>query len=53
LPAVKEAPTEYDSMTDDEIKEHLKALTGMTPRGNPSRRTLIRMAQEQKGNVAA
>jgi hypothetical protein len=53
LPATPEAPTEYDSMTDDEIKEHLKSLTGMTPRGNPSRKTLIRMAQEQKGNVAA
>jgi hypothetical protein len=53
LPAVKDAPSEYDGMTDDEIKEHIKALTGVTPRGNPSRRTLIRMAQEQKGNVAA
>jgi hypothetical protein len=52
-PATKEQPTEYDSMTDDEIKEHIRSLTGMTPRGNPSRKTLIRMAQEQKGNVAA
>jgi len=52
-PVAHEPPTEYDAMSDDEIKEHIKALTGMTPRGNPSRRTLIRMAQEQKGNVAA
>ena len=52
-PAAHEQPTEYDSMSDDEIKEHIKALTGVTPRGNPSRKTLIRMAQEQKGNVAA
>jgi hypothetical protein len=52
-PAYKEPPSEFDGMTDEQIKEHIKALTGTTPRGNPSRRTLIRMAQEQKGNVAA
>jgi hypothetical protein len=53
LPALKEQPSEYDGMTDDQIKEHIKAITGAMPKGNPSRRTLIRMAQEQKGNVAA
>ena len=52
-PAVKEQPSEFDGMSDEQIKDHIKSLTGVTPKGNPSRRTLIRMAEEQKGNVAA
>ena len=49
----EQEPSEFEGMTDDEIKEHIKSLTGVTPRGNPSRRTLIRMARDQKSNVAA
>jgi len=52
-PAVRPVPTEYDGMTDEQLRAHIKALTGVAPKGNPSRTTLIRMAQEQKGNVAA
>jgi len=53
MPKVNEPPTEFDGMTDSEIREHIKSVTGVAPKGNPSRRTLIRMAQDQKGNVAA
>ena len=50
---IKPPPSEFDSMTDEQLREHIKSLTGVAPKGNPSRKTLIRMAQEQKGNVAA
>ena len=46
-------PSEYDNMSDAQLREHIRSLTGVSPKGNPSRKTLIRMAQEQKGNVAA
>ena len=46
-------PSEFDGMSDAQLKEHVRSLTGVSPKGNPSRKTLIRMAQEQKGNVAA
>lgn len=46
-------PTEYDGMSDDQLRAHVKALTGVDPKGNLPRKTLIRMAQEQKDNVAA
>jgi hypothetical protein len=49
----KEPPSEYDGMSDTQLREHIKALTGVAPKGHPNRRTLIRMAQEQKDNVAA
>ena len=49
----KPQPTEYDNMSDAQLREHIRSLTGISPKGNPSRKTLIRMAQEQKGNVAA
>jgi hypothetical protein len=53
ITTLKEPPSEFDGMSDEQIKDHIKSLTGVTPKGNPSRRTLIRMAEEQKGNVAA
>lgn len=34
------------SMQDEEIKAYIKETTGQAPRGQPSRDTLIRMAQE-------
>jgi hypothetical protein len=49
----KQPVSEFDSMTDEQLRAHIKALTGAAPKGNPARRTLIRMAQEQKTNVAA
>ena len=51
--ADKPPPSEYDNMSDAQLREHVRSLTGVSPKGNPSRKTLIRMAQEQKGNVAA
>jgi hypothetical protein len=51
--APKDTPSEFDNMTDEQLRAHIKALTGAAPKGNPARRTLIRMAQEQKENVAA
>ena len=53
LSAAKPAATEYDGMSDDQLRAHVKALTGVDPKGNLPRKTLIRMAQEQKDNVAA
>ena len=52
-PRVPEPPNEFDDMTDEQLRAHIKALTGVAPKGNPPRRTLVRMAQEQKVNVAA
>lgn len=51
--AVDEEPAEFVNMTDTQLRDHIKALTGIAPKGHPSRKTLIRMAQEQKENVAA
>ena len=44
---------EFDSMSDDQLRAHIKSLSGVEPKGNLPRKTLIRMAQEQKENVAA
>jgi hypothetical protein len=49
----KPPPSEFDGMSDAQLREHIRSLTGVAPKGNPSRKTLIRMAQEQKSNVAA
>ena len=52
--AIKPAPvSEFDSMSDDQLRTHIQSLSGVEPKGNLPRKTLIRMAQEQKGNVAA
>ena len=51
--AVDEEPAEFAHMTDTQLRDHIKALTGVAPKGHPSRKTLIRMASEQKDNVAA
>lgn len=51
--AREKAEAEYDNMSDDQLRDHVKALTGVDVKGNVPRKTLIRMAQEQKHNVAA
>jgi len=45
--------TEFDTMSDEQLRAHIQSLSGVEPKGNLPRKTLIRMAQEQKGNVAA
>jgi hypothetical protein len=45
-------PTGYDGMSDDQLREHLRSTTGIDPKGNLPRKTLIRMAQEQKEAAA-
>jgi len=52
IPKEKETPSEFDGMSDVQLREHVRSLTGVAPKGNPSRKTLIRMAQDQKGTVA-
>lgn len=52
-PAAPAQVSEFDGMTTDQIREHVRSLTGVEPKGNLPRKTLIRMAQDQKGNVAA
>ena len=48
------APTqEFDGMSNDQLREHIASITGVAPKGNLPRRTLLRMAMDQKGNVAA
>jgi hypothetical protein len=49
----KPQPSEFDNMSDAQLREHVRSLTGVSPKGNPSRKTLIRMAQDAKGSVAA
>lgn len=36
----------YESMTDEQLKEHIKTRTGARPKGNPSTATLVAMAHE-------
>jgi hypothetical protein len=45
--------TEFDGMSDEQLRTHIKTLTGTELKGNLPRKTLIRMAQEHKENVAA
>jgi hypothetical protein len=53
-PKDKPAPaSEFDSMSDDQLRAHIKSLSGVDPKGNVPRKTLIRMAQEQQDNKAA
>ena len=49
----KAPPSSFDGMTDEQLRSHIKTLTGVEPKGNLPRKTLLRMAQEQKENVAA
>ena len=51
--ADKPPPSEFDGMSDAQLREHVRSLTGVSPKGNPSRKTLIRMAQDEKVSVAA
>lgn len=44
---------EFDGMSDAQLRDHIQALTGVAPKGNLPRKTLLRMAMDQKGNVAA
>src|SRR5262245_6189253 len=44
---------EYEGMTDDQLRAHVKSLTGVEPKGNIPRKTLIRMAEDQKQSKAA
>jgi hypothetical protein len=44
---------EYEHMTDDQLRDHVQSLTGIAPKGNLPRKTLIRMAQEHKVTEAA
>jgi hypothetical protein len=52
-PSDKTSVNEFDGMSDDQLRAHIKSLSGVEPKGNLPRKTLIRMAQEQKENVAA
>ncbi|MBS1082336.1 hypothetical protein [Gluconobacter kondonii] len=46
--AVDEAieASEFAALSDEQIKSYIRERTGTTPRGNPSRETLLRMAAE-------
>ena len=56
LEAAKKAgsskPT-FDDMTDDQLRAHIKSITGIEPKGNLPRKTLIRMIEEQREVQAA
>lgn len=45
----KSEPSEFDAFEVDDIKAWIKEATGNAPRGNPSKETLVRMAEEIKG----
>ena len=42
-----------DGMSDDQLRAHIKSITGVEPRGNLPRKTLIRMIEEQREVQAA
>lgn len=43
---VQEADDAFASLSDDDIKQEIAALTGSRPRGNPARETLVRSLKE-------
>lgn len=45
--------SDYDEMDKDELKAMIKDLSGETPKGNPSRATLIKQLQELDAKTAA
>lgn len=49
----KSQKTSYDDMTDDQLRAHIKAITGVDPKGNLPRKTLLRMIEEQREVQAA
>lgn len=49
----KPSEGEFEGMSDEQLREHVRSLTGVALKGNPSRKTLIRMAQDHKSSVAA
>ena len=53
LAADKPPTSEIEGMSNEQRRDHIASLTGITPKGNLPRRTLLRMAMDQKGNVAA
>ena len=44
---------EFEDMSVDVLKEYIRVNTGAAPVGNPSRRTLIRMAMDCRPDKAA
>jgi hypothetical protein len=44
---------EYEAMSDAQLRDHIKVLTGVDPKGNIPRKTLIRMAEDHKAKAAA
>lgn len=44
--ATAESKSDFDSWSDDDLKEWIKSESGAAPRGNPSHETLVRMADE-------
>lgn len=47
VPEITEPQTdEYDTLSDEELKEWIQVQTGARPKGNPNRDTLLRMARE-------
>lgn len=51
-PEQTEMTNEWSEYTDDELKALIKEQTGSAPRGQPSRETLVRMAQEATPKAA-
>lgn len=43
----------FDDMTDEQLRAHVKSITGTEPKGNLPRKTLIRMIEEQREVQAA
>ena len=44
---------EYEAMSDAQLRDHVKSLTGVDPKGNIPRKTLIRMAEDHKARAVA
>jgi len=55
MAAVKkqQASSEFEDMTEDQLRDFIKTHTGHTPQGNVNRKTLVRMATDARPSKAA
>jgi len=51
--ALGASDSEFEGMSDDNIKEEIALLAGSKPRGNPSRATLVNSLRELREAKAA
>jgi hypothetical protein len=55
MAAVKkqQATSEFEDMSEEQLRDFIKTHTGHTPQGNVNRKTLVRMATDARPSKAA